>query len=111
MFTLWERIYNPPQHHQSLLFSPNRLSPVSNNIFRALRCTMMFLAQLNGLKNLRTLTSNFLRVYSISFGHHMKHTSSGILLSLGQADFIVFTDYPIYSISPATPLILPAELL
>ena len=57
------------------LRSHNGLSPVSNNIFRAVRCTIWF--------------SVFLRT---------------IVLPATLTDFTVFTDYPVYSLSPATHL-------
>lgn len=38
-FTTWERIYSALQHHQSLPLPRNRHKTVSNNVFRAMRCT------------------------------------------------------------------------
>ena len=39
MFTTWELIYSQPQHRQSLPLPQNRPQTVSNNVYRAMRCT------------------------------------------------------------------------
>lgn len=44
MFTTWELIYSQPQHRQSLPLPHNRHPTVSNNVFRAMRCTIQFTA-------------------------------------------------------------------
>lgn len=42
MFTTWELIYSQLQHRQSLPLPRNRYQTVSNNVYRAMPCTISF---------------------------------------------------------------------
>lgn len=75
-FTTWELIYSQPQHRQSLPLPQNRHQTVSNNIFRAMRCTIRFAAFHRQLVFL-----------SISISMLWHHNSFWILRSLAYNSF------------------------